>query len=217
VLSGKGGLLVPKWRIVTAVSVLLTIGLALGCNGFFVDPVLTGLAVGPAGTIQTGNTIQMSAVGTFDDGKQKKISNVNWGSGTPSVATINSSGLVSGVRPGQTIITGAAETVSASATVTVTLGGLTSIDVTSADGFTSITYGSSEQFVATGTANGKQFNITDSVTWSTNPSSINSVSIDSRTGLLTTTSGPGSPVQFEVIATDPPTGISGQMNFTVRP
>jgi hypothetical protein len=206
------------WRIVAASITLLIIGLGLGCEGFFVDPVLTGITVGPATTIQTGETLQMSAVGTYDDGKQKQLkSGVHWSSATPSIAKISESGLVTGVGPGQSIITGAAETVSASVTVTVTLGGLTSIQVTTEDGFTSIAWGSSEQFVATGTANGQQFDITDSVTWTTNPRSIQNVSIDSNTGLLTTTSGRTDIVQFEVIATDPPTGISGHMTFTVHP
>jgi hypothetical protein len=42
------------------------------------------------------------------------------------------------------------------------------------------------------------------------------VSIDTKSGLLTTTSGLTSLVQFQVIATDPTTGISGFMNFAVH-
>jgi Big-like domain-containing protein len=206
-----------SWRRVAASIALLVVGFGLSCEGFFVDPILTGIAVGPSATIQTGTTMQMSAVGTYDDGRQKSLSSgVFWGTGNASVATISTTGLVTGVGPGQSVITGASGTVSASATVTVTLGGLTSIKVTSADGFTSIVWGSSEQFVATGTANGQQIDITDSVTWTTDARS-NSVSIDSKTGLLTTTSGQTDIVQFNVIATDPPTGISDQMKFTVHP
>jgi hypothetical protein len=204
-------------RIAAIVPILLTLNLALGCDGFFVDPVLTGIAVGPAVTIQTGNTVQMSAVGTYDDGSHKTLSsNVFWSTGADSVAKISKSGLVSGVGPGQAMITGASGTVVGSATVTVTIGGLASIQVTSQDGLSNITYGSSEQFVATGTANGQQIDITDSVTWSTNPSPP-SVSIDSRSGLLTTTAGPATAVQLEVIATDPTTGISDSINFIVSP
>jgi Bacterial Ig-like domain (group 2) len=197
---------------------IIVIALGLGCDGFFVDPVLTGIAVGPATTIQTGNTVQMSAVGTYNDGSQKALSsNVHWSSVTPDVANVNASGLVTGVSPGQATISGASETVVGSATVTVTVGNLSSIMVTSQDGLNSITYGSTEQFIATGTAGGTQIDITSSVTWSTDPSRIPSVSIDTNTGLLTTTSGPSSIVQFDVIATDPPTGISDRMTFTVRP
>lgn len=188
-----------------------------GCNGFFIEPVLTGITVGPSATIQTGNTVQMAAVGTYSDGSQQKLSNCYWSSATPTVATVNSSGLVTGVEPGQATITGAKDTASGTATITVTIGGLTSIRVTSQDGVTSIAYGQSEQFVATGTANGEQIDITNSVTWSTSPASVQNVSIASTTGLLVSQSGPVTPTQFQVVATDPTTGIAGQMTFTVHP
>jgi Big-like domain-containing protein len=198
--------------------VSLLVGLGPGCEGFFVDPVLTGIAVGPSATIQTGTTIQMSAVGTYNDGSQKTLkSNVFWSSGTPNVASVSSSGLVTGVGPGQATITGASSTVIGTATITVTIGGLTAIQVSNQDNVTSIVYGNSEQFIATGTANGKQINITDSVTWSTHPSSIPNVSIASNSGLLVTTSGPTTAVQFDVVATDPTTNISNRMSFAVRP
>src|SRR5436309_2962317 len=93
------------------------------------------------------------------------------------------------------------------------LANITAIKVTSTD--TSIKYGSTEQFKATATANGQQVDVTNSVTWTTNPSSITDVSIDSSTGLLTTTSGGTTPVTFFVIATDSASGISGQESFTV--
>jgi hypothetical protein len=206
-------------RFAAAAATLVIALLHPGCEGFFVDPVLTGLTVGPAATIQTGTTVQMSAVGTYNDGSQKtlKASSVFWSSGTPSIATISTTGLVNGLSPGQALITGASGTVTGAVTVTVTIGGLTSVKVTTQDGLTSISYGSTEQFVATGTANGQPINITDSVHWSTNPSNINDVSIDSTTGMLTTTSGPTTTAQFTVVAIDPTTGISGQINFTVHP
>ena len=100
--------------------------------------------------------------------------------------------------------------------MTVIIGSLTSLQVTSQDGFNSIVYGSREQFVATGTANGHQFDLTNSVTWSTNPQAIPNVSIDPKSGLLTTTSGLTPLVQFDVIATDPTSGILGSMKFTVH-
>src|SRR5579872_3128286 len=203
-------------KLAVAFSSLLICALLLGCEGFFVDPVLTSVTIGPSATIQMRNTIQMSAVGTFNDGSQSKLSNVYWNSSTPNVAKVSSSGLVTGIEPGQTTITGAQQTVSGTATISVTLAGLTSISVTSQDGLTSIAYGSSEQFVAMGTASGEQIDITDSVTWSTSPSSVQNVTI-SNSGLLVTVSGPTTPVQFQVVATDPTTGISGHLTFLVHP
>lgn len=175
------------------------------------------MTVGPSANLQTGTTVQMTAVGTYNDGTTNYLrSGVYWSSGTPTVASVNASGLVTGVAPGQAVISGSYETVTGSATLTVTLSGLTSIRVTSSDGLSSIPYGDTESFVATGTANGEQVNITNSVNWSTNPPSIDNVSI-TQGGTLLTTSGGSSTVQFFVIATDPTTGISGQMNFTVHP
>jgi hypothetical protein len=208
-----------KLQLVTAFATLLLFALGVGCSGFFVDPTLTGITVGPAATIQTATTVQMTAVGTYNDGSSKTLtSGVNWSSGSTTVATINKSGLVTGVSQGQATITGASGTQTGTATITVTIGGLTSIKVTTQDGLTSIQFGSSEQFVATGTANGKQVDITNSVTWTTNPSPITDVSLESSTGALTTTNGgETAPIQFQVIATDPTTGIHGTMTFTVHP
>jgi hypothetical protein len=206
-----------RWAPFLAATTLLTLGFSLGCEGFFVDPVLTGLAVGPAATIQTGTTIQMIATGSYNDGSQSKLSkNVYWNSASLRVATINSSGVVSGVGPGQSVISAAAETVTGSATITVIVGNLSSIKVTSQNGFNNITYGSSEQFIATGTASGQQIDLTNSVTWSTNPAVIPNVSIDPKSGLLTTTAGLTQVAQFDVVATDPTTGIVGSMPFTVH-
>jgi hypothetical protein len=208
-----------KLQLVAAFATLLLFAVGVGCSGFFVNPTLTGITVGPTATIQTNNTVQESAVGTYNDGSTKAITTgVNWSSGTPSVASISKSGLVTGVSQGQSIITGASGTQTGTATITVTVGGLTSIKVTTQDGLTSIAYGASEQFVATGTANGKQVDVTNSVTWTTNPSSITDVSLQSSTGTLSTTnSGATNSVQFQVIATDPTTGVNGAITFTVHP
>src|ERR1700739_1935245 len=117
-----------RWAPLLVAATLLIFALSLGCEGFFVDPVLTGLAVGPAATIQTGTTIQMIATGSYNDGSQKKLSkNVYWASASPQVATIDASGIVSGVGSGQSVISAAAETVTGSATVTVIVGKLSSI------------------------------------------------------------------------------------------
>jgi hypothetical protein len=207
-----------KLQLVAALATLLLFALGVGCKGFFVDPTLTGITIGPAATIQTGSTVQMSAVGTYNDGTTKSLtSGVNWSSGTPSIASINKSGLVTGVSQGQSTITGASGTQTGTANITVTIGGLTSIKVTSADNKTTIKFGDSEQFIATGTANGKQVVITDSVTWTTNPPSLTDISLDSTGALTTTSNGQTAAVQFQVVATDPSTGINGTLNFTVSP
>jgi hypothetical protein len=206
-----------KIQLLLAFGALLMVAFAAGCRGFFVNPTLTGITVGPTATIQQGKTVQMSATGNFDDGTTKTLGKgVFWSSATQSVATVDSTtGIVTGVSPGTSVITGALGSVSGTATITVTLANITAIKVTSTD--SSVMYGTPEQFKATATANGQQVDVTNSVTWTTNPSPITDVSIDSTTGLLTTTSGPTTSVTFLVIATDPASGISGQESFTVHP
>ena len=110
-----------KLQIAGAVGTLLMFAFGVGCNGFFVNPTLTGVTVGPTTSIQTGYTVQMTAVGTYNDGSTKTLtSGVFWSSSAPSIASVNSSGLVTGVSPGQTTIQGSASTVNGSATITVT-------------------------------------------------------------------------------------------------
>lgn len=100
-------------RLIGAFAVLATLALAASCRGFFVKPTLTSLAVGPVSpTIFTGkinNTVQMFAVGTFNDGSSSNTP-VSWsltgtGTGGSSIATISSSGLVTAQQSGTGTIT----------------------------------------------------------------------------------------------------------------
>src|SRR5208337_4034241 len=138
-----------KLQIAGACATLLVFALGVGCNSFFVNPTLTGITVGPTTSIQTGGTVQMSAVGTYNDGTTNTISSgVYWSTSDSTIASVNKSGLAKGVGPGQATITGASGTVSGSATITVTLSGITAIKVTSSDGLTQVPWGTPEQFAA---------------------------------------------------------------------
>jgi trimeric autotransporter adhesin len=207
-----------KLKIAGAIAILLLFAVGVGCNGFFVDPTLTGLTVGPTTSIQTGQTVQMTAVGTYNDGSTNTVSNVYWSSSATSIASVSGSGIVTGVSSGQATITGSSGTVTGTATITVTIANLTSIKVnTVPSGITSVVQGNSVQFQAIGIANGQPVDITDSVTWSTNPSSVAGVSISSTGDMSTTSGSVTSATQFQVIAQDPTTGITGTLNFTLNP
>ena len=102
-----------KLRLMGAFAALATLALAVSCKGFFVKPTLTALAVGPVSpTIFTGNvdnTVQMFAVGTFNDGSNSSTP-VTWSvSGTAtngqSVATISAGGLVTAQNVGSGTVT----------------------------------------------------------------------------------------------------------------
>jgi Bacterial Ig-like domain (group 2) len=160
-LSGK-----KKVQIASAFTTLLLCALAVGCKGFFVNPTLTSVAVGPTATINQGGTVQMSAVGTYNDGSTQTLNNVFWSSDPTDVATVSSSGFVTGVSVGSATITGASGTVSGTATITVALSNVTGILVnpTSASAKQN---GGTANFTSSATvAGGAPVDVTDTVTWS---------------------------------------------------
>lgn len=154
-----------KVQIASAFAALLLLALAVGCNGFFVDPTLTSVAVGPTATINQGGTVQMSAVGTYNDGSTKTLNNVFWSSTPTNVATISTSGLVTGVSVGSSTITGASGTVSGTATVTVALSNVTRITV-SPTSENATNNGGTASFTAKATiSGGAPVDITSTATW----------------------------------------------------
>src|SRR6202140_4578104 len=97
-----------KPRLTCAFAALATLALAVSCTGFFVNPTLTGVSVGPSGlTLNVSQTFQMTATGTYNDGSQKTLtSGVTWSSSAPTSVTIGAtSGIVTGVQSGTSPIT----------------------------------------------------------------------------------------------------------------
>jgi hypothetical protein len=84
-------------------------------------PTLSSIAVTPANpTIQAGATQQFTATGTYSDSSTQNItSQVTWASGTTTVATINASGLATGVAAGTSTISATQGSVSGNTTLTV--------------------------------------------------------------------------------------------------
>jgi hypothetical protein len=100
----------------------MTLGLAVSCKGFFVNPTLTSVAISPtAPAVQQGQTVQMEAFGTYTDGSRSQIkSGVSWSSDTPAVASVDpNTGILTGVTPGTAGINASAQALSSSATATV--------------------------------------------------------------------------------------------------
>jgi len=97
-----------KLPITLAFGVLLGLAFGVSCKGFFVDPQLTSITVGPTGqNIQEQATLQMGARGAYDDGSSKNITgSVTWLSDDTTVASISTGGLVTaGTTPGTANIT----------------------------------------------------------------------------------------------------------------
>jgi uncharacterized protein YjdB len=135
------------------------------CNGFFVDPTLTSIALTPVGaTILVGGTTQYRAVGTYNDGSTKSLSPA-WFSSSSATATISSSGLAKGIAAGTATITATSGGVTGTTTVTVQTAPLQSITVTPANPSISLTT-VTQQFTATGhNTDGSTNDLTSSVTW----------------------------------------------------
>src|SRR5205807_309673 len=84
-------------------------------------PVATVAVSPPTASIQQGQTVQLTATLKDANGNTLSGRTVTWSSSNTSVATVNSSGLVSGVTPGSATITATSETKTGTAGITVTV------------------------------------------------------------------------------------------------
>ena len=162
----------PKSQVIASLGVLLLLAVAVGCNGFFVDPVLQTITVTPATPgVLVGGTQQMTATGIYDDGSRKNITGTSsWNSNDLTVATVTSgAGLVTGVGAGSATIQATNGIVSGSTSVTVSLNGVTSI--VAAPSSQSVTISAGLPFCLTATAQPGGHDISTTATWTfTDPS-----------------------------------------------
>jgi hypothetical protein len=147
---------------------VITIALSFflaGC-GFFVDATLTSITVAPnSATIAVGGTQQLTATGNFDDSSTQDMSNsVSWSSSDSTIATVSTSGLVTGVKAGTATITATSGNFTSTSTITVTATALASIAISPTSA--TLNSGGTQQFTATGTfADGSTSDLTSQVTW----------------------------------------------------
>ena len=182
-----------KLPLALAFAGLVALAVGASCRGFFVKPTLTTIAVSPpTPTITNGttnNTQQFTVVATFDDGSHGSTP-VSWSESTgQTVASISSSGLATATGLGTTTITAASTilpNISGTARLRVTLGCISSIDVTPHAPI-SVIQGDTKQFTAMATpcaGSGTGItDITDIATWN---SSVPAVATINSSGLATT-------------------------------
>ena len=172
-----------KLRLAGAFALLTTMALAVSCKGFFVNPTVSSITIDPPNpTVSEGLTTQLTAAGTDSNGNALTLtggtsctgSTVCWSSATPSVATISTGGLLTGVSAGTSTITAASGTATATTTATVTLSNVTSIVVspTSITLTESSTATGSNCLTATAAAGGTSPDVTASVTWQSGNTSL---------------------------------------------
>jgi trimeric autotransporter adhesin len=157
-----------KLRLAGAFAALATLALAVSCTGFFVNPTLTAVSVGPTGlNLNIGQTFQMTATGTYSDGTQKTLSSgVVWSSDVGSTVSVGqTSGLVDGLQIGSANITassGGCSSCSGSTSVTVVLNDVTSITVSPSSQSVSI---GGTPVCFTASADPGSIDITQTATW----------------------------------------------------
>ena len=121
VLSVQGSGLVAGMSIgaagVTAASGSITAATTLNVSA----PVLSSITLAPAGpTVPLGSSLQLTITGTYSDGSTQDVTQqATWNIDTPTIATITSGGVVSGLQVGTTGVEASINGVQTSDTVTV--------------------------------------------------------------------------------------------------
>lgn len=161
--SGLARGLTPGTSVITATS-----GALSGSTTLTVTPaVVASIAVTPQSpTVQIGATRQLAVTATYSDATTVDVTNTStFSSATPAAATVGAStGLVTGIAGGSSVVTAAFGGKTASTTVTVSSATLSSIAVTPATA--TVAVGGTQQFVATGTySDSSTAIITNSVNW----------------------------------------------------
>ena len=172
---------------------------------------LVSIAVTPANpSFALGTTQQLQATGTYSDGSTQNLTSaVSWNTANHSIATVNAQGLATSVAVGSTTATATSGSVTGSTTLNVTSAALVSIAVTPA--IPSIPLGTTQQFTATGTfTNGSSQNITNTVQWSSDTTTVATVSNAANSQGLASAVGTGS---AKITATSG--SIAGSTTLTV--
>ncbi|HEY2467369.1 MAG TPA: Ig-like domain-containing protein [Terracidiphilus sp.] len=146
---------------------------------------LQSIAITPlTASIATGQTQQYMANGIFSDGSQSDITNaVTWNSSDTSIATVNATGLATGVNAGTAAIsaTSGSVTSATAATLTVTSAVLTEIDIAPDEQY--IPVGGQYQLTLTGTYSDNSTQSITGGTWTSSDSTF--ASVDPNTGIVT--------------------------------
>jgi len=168
-----------------AFGVLVAAAIGAACNGFFVNPTVTAITIGPTGlTVGPSGTLQFVASGTMSDGSPNQIvtDKCFWNSSNSAAGSIGTNnGLFTAVStseltnpPQSSTITAAYQALTpATATVSV-CPAVTSLTITASLLSYQLTAGATITFTATAvfaTGGGNQ-NVISEVTWTISDTSI---------------------------------------------
>ena len=162
-----------KLQLLGSFGILFFFALAVGCSGFFVDPVLVSIALSPPtpSLLVGGTGQQMTAIGTYDDGSKNYNLNskVIWTMSPQGFATITPAGLLTGTAATTSPVTLTATVldISGTTTFTVNLNNVTAITVQPASQSVSASSGSPVCLQALATVSGATapLDVSSSATW----------------------------------------------------
>jgi Bacterial Ig-like domain (group 2) len=174
----------PRPVIALVMAFLLT---AAGCGGFFPGSnSIASIQIAPTNaSVAPGVNQQYSATATYGNNTTGDITTkVSWSTSPTSVATISSTGLLTGVSLGTATVKAQSGSVFANTGVTVTTKQVASVTIAPLTQTLSLSLGpTTVQFTAMATyKDGSMGDVTATSTWTSNPSSVASIS---STGLAT--------------------------------
>jgi uncharacterized protein YjdB len=203
---------VSSTGLVTAVApgqatITATSEAAAGTSTIGVSPKpVSSVIISPGqGSVTVGQTLQLSAQVTDDQGNVLTGRPISFTSGTPAVATISATGLVTGVAPGSTTITATSEGKTGTATVTVTPIPVAKVEITPST--PNVTVGETVQLNVSVQGPNNQELPGRTVTWSSGAPSVASVS---PTGVVSGLA-PGTAIIFANVE-----GVLGSATVTVK-
>jgi uncharacterized protein YjdB len=156
-------------------------------------------------SVVVGQTVQLTGQVTDDQGNVLNGRPITYTSGAPAIATVSSTGLVTGVAPGSATITAASEGKSGTATITVTPVPVVSVAV--APNAPNVTVGQTVQLSVTAQGPNNQELTGRTASWSSGAPSVASVS---QTGVVSGLA-PGTAIIFANVE-----GVVGSATVTVR-
>ena len=167
----------PILLVASSLAFLLTIA---GCGQFFPGAnTITALQIAPQNAVvQPGVTQQYTATATYGDNTTADVSSsVTWSSLNTTVATIDSTGLLTGVSLGVATVQAKSGSVIGSTGVTVANKTVTSLTISPTMQTLSLASVPTVQFTATATySDSSTGNVTTTCTWTSSASSIVSIS-----------------------------------------
>jgi hypothetical protein len=194
-----------KLRLAGAFAALATLALAVSCTGFFQNPTVSSITIDPPNpTVAFGPnavSVQLVAAATYNDGSTGNLTagtsctgnTVCWSSSDPTVASLTTGGLLTGLSAGTTTITAASGSVTATTTATAAEV-VTSMIITPATSGITANGTDTANFTITGTTQSGSQNISALVTL-TPENPLGTVAQDGVVSCIASTDSSGDPIQ----------------------